>query len=92
MLSMNETFLRKRSIVAIHPMVEIVRFLAPTVITRQSDGRSMYCPSCDRSIRTEDLEELNKRLKQEFRRDSLDRAECPVCGTSLIDLTKKKVR
>jgi hypothetical protein len=89
--STGETFLREESI-ATSPIFKKMGCLATMIITGQSDERSMYCPSCDRSIRSEDLEELNKRLKQEFGRDSLDRAECPVCGTSLIDTTKKKVR
>jgi hypothetical protein len=67
-------------------------FLAATNITGKSDRRTMYCPRCDRTAKAEDLERVSKELKERFGRDSLDRAECPVCSTPLIDLSKKKVR
>lgn len=51
----------------------------------------MYCPRCERSIKKDDLERLNEELKSKFQRDSLERGECPVCGTRLIDLNKRKV-
>jgi uncharacterized protein with PIN domain len=52
----------------------------------------MYCPRCDRTIKDEKLEKLNAELKQKFDQDSLEHGKCPVCGTPLIDLSKKKVR
>jgi hypothetical protein len=51
----------------------------------------MYCPRCERSIKNDDLKRLNEELKSKFQRDSLERGECPVCGTPLIDPNKKKV-
>ncbi len=50
----------------------------------------MYCPRCDRTIKTNDLEKLNKELKEKFGRDSLEKGDCPVCGTQLIDLSKRR--
>jgi hypothetical protein len=50
----------------------------------------MYCPSCDRTIKTNDLETLNKELKEKFGQDSLEKGNCPVCGTQLIDLSKRR--
>lgn len=50
----------------------------------------MYCPRCDRSIKTDDLDKLNKELKEKFGQDSLERGDCPVCGTHLIDLSKRR--
>jgi hypothetical protein len=52
----------------------------------------MYCPSCDRTIKVDDLEKVSKELKMRFGRDSLERSECPVCGTHMIDLSKRKVK
>jgi uncharacterized Zn finger protein (UPF0148 family) len=52
----------------------------------------MYCPSCDQTIKFDDLEKVSKELKEKFGRDSLDRSECPVCGTPLFDLSKRKVK
>ena len=52
----------------------------------------MYCPRCDRTIKTTDLEKLNQELKSKFGQDALEKGDCPVCGTQLIDLSKKKVR
>jgi len=57
----------------------------------ESDGPSMYCPRCDRSIKNKDLDELNQELKRKFDRDSLEHGNCPVCGTPLLDLSKRKV-
>ena len=52
----------------------------------------MYCPRCDRPIKANDLERLNKELKEKFGRDSLEKGNCPVCSTQLIDLSKRRER
>ncbi len=52
----------------------------------------MYCPRCERSIKDKNLDELNKELKAKFDQDSLEHGDCPVCGTPLISLNKKKVQ
>ncbi|WP_019176375.1 hypothetical protein [Methanomassiliicoccus luminyensis] len=48
----------------------------------------MYCPRCDRTIKKDDLDQLNQELKKKFDVDSLERGNCPVCGTALIDRSK----
>ncbi|NYT12744.1 MAG: hypothetical protein GKC03_09415 [Methanomassiliicoccales archaeon] len=49
----------------------------------------MYCPKCEKSLKKERLEELEKQLKERFDDDSLGRGLCPVCGTPLIDLSQR---
>jgi len=48
----------------------------------------MYCPKCDRTIKKERLAQINQELKERYKKDSLERGLCPVCGTGLIDLEK----
>jgi ssDNA-binding Zn-finger/Zn-ribbon topoisomerase 1 len=48
----------------------------------------MYCPKCDRTIKKERLAQINQELKERYKKDSLERGLCPVCGTDLIDLEK----
>ena len=48
----------------------------------------MYCPRCDRTIKKDNLEQLNQELKNKFEVDSLEKGKCPVCGTALVDLSK----
>ena len=43
----------------------------------QSDGPSMYCPRCDRTIKGKNLDEVNKELKEKFDQDSLERWRLP---------------
>lgn len=50
----------------------------------------MYCPKCEKAIKRERLAEIEKRLKEDFGTDSLAKGLCPVCGTPLIDLSKKR--
>jgi len=50
----------------------------------------VYCPKCEKSIKKERLAEVNKQLKERFGKDSLEKGQCPVCGTPLMDLGKKK--
>ena len=50
----------------------------------------MYCPRCDRTIKKDHLEQVNQELKKKFAVDSLEKGDCPVCGTALIDLSKAK--
>lgn len=45
----------------------------------------MYCPRCDRTIKKDHLEQVNQELKRKFDVDSLEKGNCPVCGTALID-------
>lgn len=46
----------------------------------------MYCPKCEKRVKKERLEELEKELKERFDDNSLGRGLCPVCGTTLIHL------
>jgi len=50
----------------------------------------MYCPKCERTIKKERLEEIDRNLRERFNLDSLSRGICPVCGCQLIDLSKKE--
>ncbi|HXZ23916.1 MAG TPA: hypothetical protein VEH08_04195 [Methanomassiliicoccales archaeon] len=50
----------------------------------------MYCPKCEKTIKKERLAEVNKQLKERFGKDSLEKGQCPVCGTPLMNLAKKK--
>ncbi len=50
----------------------------------------MYCPKCKKTIEKERVEEIDKKLRERFRIDSLSRGICPVCGCQLIDLSGKK--
>ena len=49
----------------------------------------MYCPKCRKTIPDERLEELGKRLVEQFGSDALQKGACPVCGTMLIDPKRK---
>ena len=49
----------------------------------------MYCPRCEKTIKKERMEEINKNLKNRFDKDSLEHGSCPVCGTQLLDLNNK---
>jgi ssDNA-binding Zn-finger/Zn-ribbon topoisomerase 1 len=49
----------------------------------------MYCPKCEKNIPDERLEEINKRLQEQFNKDSLSKGLCPVCGTKLLAPKKK---
>ena len=48
----------------------------------------MYCPKCEKTIRKEKLEQLEKELKTRFDDESLSLGLCPVCGTPLIRISK----
>jgi ssDNA-binding Zn-finger/Zn-ribbon topoisomerase 1 len=50
----------------------------------------MYCPKCEKTIKKERLDEIREELRNQFDSDSLDRGVCPVCGTPLIDASKKR--
>ncbi len=50
----------------------------------------MYCPRCDRTIKKERLEAINRELKGKFQVDALEKGTCPVCGSPLVDLTQTK--
>jgi hypothetical protein len=50
----------------------------------------MYCPKCEKTIRKERLEELERELRERFANQSLSRGLCPVCGTRLIELPKEE--
>ncbi len=50
----------------------------------------MYCPRCERTISKERIEAINAELKRRFDKDSLEHGNCPVCGTPLIDLSKRR--
>ncbi|MGD0057534.1 MAG: hypothetical protein ABSB83_06760 [Methanomassiliicoccales archaeon] len=50
----------------------------------------MYCPKCEKTIKKERLEEIRKELKNRFDSNSLERGICPVCGTQLIEMSKKR--
>jgi hypothetical protein len=50
----------------------------------------MYCPKCEKTIKRERLEEISKELKSRFESTSLDEGICPVCGTSLIGVSKRQ--
>jgi len=52
----------------------------------------MYCPRCDRTLRKERLERTNEELKSMFNKDALEHGACPVCGTALIDLDKRRAK
>lgn len=52
----------------------------------------MYCPRCDRTIKKDDLGRLNQELKKRYDVDSLEKGNCPVCGTALIDLSEMPVK
>jgi ssDNA-binding Zn-finger/Zn-ribbon topoisomerase 1 len=39
----------------------------------------MFCPKCNKTIPDEKVEEINKRLVDQFRSD------CPVCGTIMLN-------
>ena len=49
----------------------------------------MYCPKCNKTIKDERLEEVNKQLVEQFNKDSLSKGNCPVCGTRLMKSDKK---
>ena len=49
----------------------------------------MYCPKCNKTIKDERLEEVNKQLVEQFNKDSLSKGKCPVCGTRLLKSDKK---
>lgn len=50
----------------------------------------MYCPKCERTIKKERLEELERELRERFGNQSLSRGLCPVCGTALIKLKEEE--
>jgi ssDNA-binding Zn-finger/Zn-ribbon topoisomerase 1 len=50
---------------------------------------TMYCPKCNKTIKDERLEEVNKQLVDQFNKDSLSKGKCPVCGTRLLKSDKK---
>jgi len=49
-----------------------------------------YCPRCEKSIKKEKIDEIDKKLKEMFNLDSLSRRICPVCGCPLIEITSKR--
>ncbi|MEM2944268.1 MAG: hypothetical protein QW083_01195 [Methanomassiliicoccales archaeon] len=49
-----------------------------------------YCPRCEKSIKKEKIDEIDRKLKERFDIDSLSKKICPVCGCPLIDLDSKK--
>jgi len=50
----------------------------------------MYCPKCEKTVKKERLEDVKKELKKRFDSNSLQRNICPVCGTQLVELSKKR--
>lgn len=49
----------------------------------------MYCPKCEKIIKRERLEELERELMERFDNRSISLGLCPVCGTPLIELQKE---
>lgn len=45
----------------------------------------MYCPKCNKTVPDEKVAEINKRLVDQFKSDSLARGHCPVCGTIMLN-------
>jgi ssDNA-binding Zn-finger/Zn-ribbon topoisomerase 1 len=58
-------------------------------ISRKAIAAPMYCPKCNKTIKDERLEEVNKQLVEQFNKDSLSKGMCPVCGTKLLKSDKK---
>ena len=58
-------------------------------ISGKAIATTMYCPKCNKTIKDERLEEVNKQLVEQFNRDSLSKGKCPVCGTGLLKSDKK---
>ncbi len=60
------------------------------VFVRRWRSSTVYCPKCEKNIKKERLADVNRQLKEKFGKDSLEKGQCPVCGTALLDLDKKK--
>ena len=58
-------------------------------ISGKAIAKTMYCPKCNKTIKDERLEEVNKQLVEQFNKDSLSKGMCPVCGTKLLKSDKK---
>jgi|WetSurMetagenome_2_1015567.scaffolds.fasta_scaffold45219_2 ssDNA-binding Zn-finger/Zn-ribbon topoisomerase 1 len=45
----------------------------------------VYCPKCEKTIKKDRIKQVNQELKDRFNKDSLEKGQCPVCGTRLLD-------
>jgi ssDNA-binding Zn-finger/Zn-ribbon topoisomerase 1 len=50
----------------------------------------VYCPKCEKTIKKERIKQVNQELKDRFNMDSLEKGQCPVCGTGLLDPEAKR--
>jgi ssDNA-binding Zn-finger/Zn-ribbon topoisomerase 1 len=73
-----------------HPLPVISNLPRESIkISGRAIAATMYCPKCNKTIKDERLEEVNKLLVEQFNKDSLSRGKCPVCGTRLLKSDKK---
>jgi hypothetical protein len=49
----------------------------------------MYCPKCNKTIPDDRVEEISRRLAEQFKSDALVKGNCPVCGTRLMTPKKR---
>ncbi|MCX6657915.1 MAG: hypothetical protein NTY62_04410 [Euryarchaeota archaeon] len=47
-----------------------------------------YCPKCDKTLPKENVEKIDRELRDRFGIAKLSNLNCPVCGTEYIDLDK----
>ena len=47
-----------------------------------------YCPKCDRTIKKERVEPVDRELREKYGVDKLSALKCPVCGSDYIDLDR----
>lgn len=49
----------------------------------------MYCPKCNKTIPDERLEDIGKKLAEQYKSDAIAKGNCPVCGTPLLSPKRK---